>query len=177
MDLKTVLEREHSKANTVLIQKEIGANQEYFDKLIWLFLNEDHFYAQRAAWVVRHCYDVYPFLIQKHIRSIIEHLKKENLHDAVIRNSLAILCQYPDLTESDYEDLLNLCFNYLESSEYPVAFQALSLEIILHSTKYYPELREELRLIIEDKIPYATSGFVSKGRRILKALQKGKHQL
>lgn len=42
---------------------------------------------------------------------------------------------------------------------------------ILHNlSKEHPDLKNELRVAIEEQMPYASAGFKSRGNKILKAL-------
>jgi len=38
--------------------------------------------------------------------------------------------------------------------------------------KYYPEIKTELQLIIEDQLPYQTAGYKSRANKVLKQLAK-----
>jgi hypothetical protein len=46
------------------------------------------------------------------------------------------------------------------------------MTVLLNIVKYVPELKEELKIIIEDQMPYASAGFQSRGKKTLKALEK-----
>ena len=46
------------------------------------------------------------------------------------------------------------------------------MDVLFNITKKFPELREELRLSIEDQMPFGSAGFLSRGTKILKLLDK-----
>ena len=90
MTLKEEILKEHSKAQAEYLAKKIGPDQKAFDELVALFLHDEYRVTQRAAWVFRLCLDAYPWLLEKHLKSIIENLQNP-VHDAVKRNTLRIL--------------------------------------------------------------------------------------
>ena len=38
--------------------------------------------------------------------------------------------------------------------------------------KYYPEIKTELKLLIEDQLPHQSTGFKSRAKMVLKQLEK-----
>jgi hypothetical protein len=46
------------------------------------------------------------------------------------------------------------------------------MTVLFNIVKKYPELKDELKMSIEDQLPYGSAGFKSRGRRILKSLEK-----
>ena len=74
------------------------------------------------------------------------------------------------------DDLLgitaDICFSFLNSCQEPVAIRAHSMTILYNIVKKYPELKEELKVSIEDQIPYGSAGIKNRGNKILKALEK-----
>ena len=89
MKLREEILKEHSKAQCTKIVKWVGSNQQRFDELFDLFLNDEYRVVQRAAW--------------------------------------------------------------------PVS---------------YPEIKPELKLIIEDQLPHQSAGFKSRAKMVLKQLSK-----
>lgn len=170
MALKDELLKEHSKQHTVYLAKKIGPDQEAFDELMELFLGDHDRITQRAAWVVSHCYDDYPWLIEKHLKSMIENLQKP-VHVAVRRNTVRVL-QFVQIPEELMGLTTDICFHYLTSGKEPVAIKAHSLTILYNIVKKFPELKEELKLAIEDQMPFGSAGFISRGNKILRALKK-----
>ena len=46
------------------------------------------------------------------------------------------------------------------------------MTVLYNITLKIPELADELKIIIEDQMPYGSAGFKSRGKKILKGLQK-----
>lgn len=90
----------------------VGSNQDRFDELFSLFLNDEYRVVQRAAWPVSHCVDAHPQLISKHWKALLANLKKPGLHNAVKRNSIRLM-QDIELPEKYHGEIMNRCFGYL----------------------------------------------------------------
>ncbi len=168
--LREELLKEHSKPHTVFLASEIGANQEAFDKLMVLFLGDEYRVTQRASWVVSHCYDVHPWLLQKHLKAIIINMQGA-VHVAVKRNTLRML-QRIDIPEELLGLTAELCFNSLHSGKESIAVKANAMTVLFNIVKKYPELKEELKISIEEQMPFGSTGFKNRGSKILKALKK-----
>ena len=168
MTLREEILKEHSKPHTIYLSNKIGPNQEAFDELLELFLGDEYRVTQRAAWVVSYCVEAHPWLIEKHLKSIVENLKRP-VHVAVKRNTVRIL-QFIDIPEDLMGLTADICFRYLNSGKEPVAVKVFAMTILYHIVKVYPELSEELEISIEEQMPYSSAGVKSRGTKILKAL-------
>lgn len=168
--LREELLREHSKLHTVYLANEIGVNQEAFDELMKLFLGEEYRVTQRASWVVSHCYDSYPWLLQNHLKAIIENMQG-SVHVAVKRNTLRML-QSIEIPVDLLGLTAELCFQFLNSGKESIAVKANAMSVLFNIVKKYPDLKEELKISIEEQIPFGSIGFNNRGGKILKALKK-----
>lgn len=171
MDLKAAILKEHSKAQALLIRDYIGNNQVLFDELMTHFFSNEYRITQRAAWIVNHCVEKYPFLINSHLERMVHNLARPKLHDAVKRNTVRIL-QSVDLPEELLGPLVDYCFKFLLDPKEAVAIRVFSMQILYNICKKEPELADELRIVIEEFMPHGTAGFRSRGKKILKGLQK-----
>ncbi|MBX9851059.1 MAG: hypothetical protein K2X86_04790 [Cytophagaceae bacterium] len=170
MDIKKALLKEHSKAQTVKITKYIGDDKDRFDELMKLLLKGEYRITQRASWVAYYCIQVYPELIKPHWKELIFNLKK-SVHDAVKRNTLGIL-QNVVVPEKYWGELADICFKFLNSSGEPIAVRVLAMSVLYNITLREPALMAELRTIIEDRMPYESPAFTSRGNKILKLMKK-----
>ena len=140
-----------------------------FKELMQCFLSNEYRLAQRAAWSVSWAAQKQPSIIQPHIKNLIKQLPRKDVHDAVIRNSVRIL-QKIEIPEEFHGEIINKCFVFIESNETPVAIKAFSLTTLFNLSKDYPDIKNELRLVIEERWNYETAAFKSRGKRILKKL-------
>jgi hypothetical protein len=171
VNLKEEILKEHSKAQCTKVVNWVGNNQQRFDELFVLFLAGEYRVTQRAAWPMGYCAIAHPQLIHKHWKKLISDLKKTNLHEAVKRNTVRLL-QDMEIPEKYQGDLMDICFRYLESPTEALAVKVFSMSILGNLAKKYPEIKSELKLLIEDQVPGQTAGFKSRGKKILRLLEK-----
>jgi len=169
MDLRETILQEHSKAQTNKIIKWIGSDQKRFDELFKLFLNDEYRVVQRAAWPLSYCVINHPELIQKHFTKLVKNLQKPGTGDAVKRNSVRLL-QHTSIPRKLHGEIMNICFNYISDPEEKVAIKAFSLTVLQNLCHQYPEIRQELKTIIEDRCDYETVAFRSRAKKILKGI-------
>ena len=169
MDLQQALLTEHSKANCNKIVKWVGHSQKRFDELFYLFLNSEYRINQRAAWPLSYCVIDHPNFISKHFSSLVKNLHKPAIHDSVKRNTVRLL-QHINIPKKFHGEIMDICFQYISSPDEPVAIKAFSLSILQNLSKHYPEIKNEIRLVIEERWPYETAAFHSRARKFLKTL-------
>ena len=168
LNLRTTLLAERSKAQTTRIIKWIGSDQKRFDELFHLFLNDEYRVVQRAAWPLSYCVISNPQLIRKHFAKLVKSMKKPGLGDSVKRNTVRLL-QHIEISHEIHGDIMNSCFDYLIDPKEKVAVKACSLSILDNLSKQYPEIRQELKTIIEDRWDSETAACRSRAKKILKA--------
>ena len=169
MQLRETILSEHSKTNCARIAKWVGSNQQRFDELFGLFLNDEYRVVQRAAWPLSYAVMAHPELIQKHFGRLLKNLKKPGLHDAVKRNTVRLL-QDIMIPKKYQGEVMNICFDYIISPVEKPAVKAFSLTVLQHLSKQYPEIKQELKTIIEDRWDFESMAFQSRAKRILKEL-------
>ncbi len=172
MNLKEEILYEHSKAQATRLAAYIGDDVEKFAELMDLVLGEDEKLSQRAAWVMSHCADTVPKLIVPHIGAMMT-VFETTPHVAVRRNITRVL-QLVDIPEIHQGKLVNICFDVLLNPKAANAVRVFSMSILYNITLQQPELRDELRIVIEDMLPHGTPAIKSRGKRILKAMNKRK---
>lgn len=169
MDLEEQLLLEHSKRNTLFIASYIEGNPEKFQNLMDLFFSGSYRTVQRAAWVLSECVGKNPEFIKNYWHKLIETLQKKDLHNAVKRNTLKML-EGIAIPPKYHGELISMCFDFLCDKKEPVAVKVFAMSILFTLTKQEPDLQKELRIIIEDQMPFASPGFKSRGTKILKRL-------
>jgi hypothetical protein len=170
MQLRETILEEHSKTNCNRITKWIGDNQYRFDELFYLFLHDDNLVVQRAAWPLSYAVEAHPHLIKRHLGKLISHLKKPKIHIAVKRNTTRLL-QYIIIPKRFHGEIMNLCFDYINSQDEAIAVKAFSLGILQNLSKQYPDIKQELKTIIESRWDYESAAFRSRAKKILKELR------
>ena len=170
MDLRTALLQEYSKAQVLKIATYIGPDTQRFAQLMDLFLYADYRVAQRASWVVSHCVAAHPGLIQPYLSVLAQQLNKP-VSDTVKRNILRMLQDIP-LPEALWGEVADSCFGFLMDAKAAIAIRVFSMTVLLHIVQQVPDLKHELKLVLEEQLPYGSAGFVNRAQKVLKALEK-----
>jgi len=170
MKLREQLLKEHSRANCDKIVKWIGSDQKRFDELVFIFLNEEYRLVQHAAWPLSYAAINHPQLVKKHFAKLVKNLKKPGIHDAVKRNTVRLL-QEIEIPEKYHGEIMDACFSYIVSPNEPVAVKAFSLTVLERLSHLYPEIKNELKVVIEERWDYETAAFHSRARKILKKMK------
>jgi hypothetical protein len=169
MIIRDEIQKEHSKENAVRIANYACSSPKNFKKLMKCFLDQEYRIAQRAAWSVSWAATQQPEMIQPYIKELVAQLSRKDVHPAVIRNSVRIL-ERIDIPEKFHGEVMNACFNFIEDPATPVAIKAFSLTTLFNLAKYYPDIKQELKLIIEERWDTETAAFRARGKMILKKM-------
>lgn len=168
MNIRTEILKEHSKQNAIRISEFIGQDKEIFSELMECFLGDEYRVTQRAAQIVSYCAEKYPALIIPYLKKIILNLRND-VHVAVKRNTLRVL-QDIDLPSDLHGETADICFKIMEDSKEPIAVKVFAMTVLVNICQEIPELKNELRILIEDQMPYGSAGFKSRGSKLLKRL-------
>ncbi|GAL85687.1 hypothetical protein MYP_2916 [Sporocytophaga myxococcoides] len=166
MDIRKELLKEHSKAQINKICKYISNDQECFDELMTIFFTAETRLVQRASWAVSTIAEEHPYLIKPYIKRMVKNLKK-NAHDSVKRNSLRIF-QFMEIPVSLQGELLDICFDYLITPKVPVAIKAFAMTVAYNLSAKEEDLMKELKIILQDQLPFSSPAFKSRAHKILK---------
>jgi hypothetical protein len=90
------------------------------------------------------------------------------MHDAVKRNTVRLL-QDISIPKKYQGEIMSLCFDYISSPTEKIAVKAFSLTVLQNLSKSYPEIKQELKAVIEDRWDYETAAFHSRAKKILKS--------
>ena len=167
MDLHQLLRSEHSKKQTDRIVRYIGDDAARFAVLMELFFKGEYRITQRAAWPLSYCVRAHPALIDPYFKPLLDNLARKDIHVAVIRNTVRLL-QDVDIPKRYHGRVMSTCFDFIQSVETPIAVKAFSLTILANLSAQYPEIRPELKLIIEEQWEHATPAFRSRAKKILR---------
>jgi hypothetical protein len=175
MDIRRTLVQQHSKANANKIADYVGHNRPRFKQLVKVYLAGPYKITQRAAWPLSICVERYPHLAASHLGSLLSYLAVPGIHDAVKRNTLRLL-QFVEIPARFHGKVIDICFKYLQGNQEPVAVKVFAMTVLGRLVKNLQELKRELRLTIEDLLPYASAGFVSRARKVIKELEASPEQ-
>lgn len=169
MNIRDELLQEHSRKQALRIAEYAILSKKNFKELMECFLSQEYRIAQRAAWSVSCAALQQPEMIKPFIKDLVACLQLTDLHPALIRNALRILEEI-EIPEKFQGEVMHACFGFIENPATPVATKAYSLTILFNLSRQYPEMRQELKLMIEENFDNETAAFKSRGKKILKRL-------
>lgn len=103
-----------------------------------------------------------PFLLEA-----CEHL------DNIYKTSFASLWLIASVPPENEGKAIDLLFQWLLSTDINVTLKARSFLVLFNLTKKYPELKNELKLCLEDQLDKYTKDFRKRASKILIKLQEG----
>jgi hypothetical protein len=159
-----------SRALADLTVDMIYDNPGLLKNLVELSITGSDPYAQRASRVVSICCERFPELFKPYNSLIINKIRE--IHSkSVLRNFLKIYAEVPvGLTNKSKSVLLNQCFDFLTSPDYPVAVKAYSIQILYNLSREIPEIGLELYNLLDDQLPASSPGYASRAKKIMKKL-------
>lgn len=169
MQLKELLLKGLSKEKTTSIVNWIGSDQKRFDDLFALFTGDDPLLVQRAAWPLSYAVIAHPPLISKHWKKLLQQLQQPGIHDAVKRNGIRLM-EGLAIPEKFHGDVMNSCFDFITDPKEKPAIKAFSLTVLHNLSKQYPEIKNELKVVIESQWENESPAFRSRARKIVKEL-------
>jgi hypothetical protein len=170
MDLESEILKEHSRRQAERIASWVGTDRKRLNRLMKLFLTGEYRVTQRAAWPIGICADRHPAMIRPHIPRLVRRMQDPGVHDAVKRNVVRIL-QTADIPENLLGTVATLCFGYLSDVHAPVAVKCFSMTVLGRITQREPDLGRELRLVIEQQLPFGTAGLRARAKQVLKMIK------
>ncbi|CAN5372754.1 hypothetical protein BH23BAC1_BH23BAC1_12370 [soil metagenome] len=96
---------------------------------------------------------------------------KDNVHNAVKRNILRIL-QFIEIPDNLLGLAADVTFETMSSGKEPVANKTFAMSVLYNISKKEPDLKRELKILIEDRMPYESAAFTSRGKKFLNELNK-----
>lgn len=164
MQLRDIILEKHTKQLMLRVVDYIGNDKKRFDELMQLFLFDDYRVSQRASWAVLHCIQKNPAFAKKYLPLMLDNLKNP-VHDAVVRNTVRIL-DLTDIPENLHAQVMDICFELVNKNQSPIAVKAFSIGVLTKLSKQYPELKNELKAIVDNQLPFASPAIKSRAKRI-----------
>ena len=169
MNLEAEILREHSKDQCLRIASWIGADKKRFKQLMDLFLRGEYRTTQRAAWIIKHCADVHRELIAPYLDAMVNRMLEPGVHDAVKRNVVRIL-QDLRIPRRQAGKIATICFDMLASLDEPIAVKVFSMTVLANIAQEEPDLKNEIRILVEQQMINGSAGFRSRGAKVLRQL-------
>ena len=134
-----------------------------------LFLKGEYRITQRAAWIISHCADEHPAIILPYLGRMLDRMLEPGVHVAVKRNVIRIL-QNIKIPDSLTGKVATICFDMLASPKEPIAVKCFSMTVLANIARQEPDLKNEIRILIEREVMNGSAGLRSRGAKILAKL-------
>jgi hypothetical protein len=168
MNIKAELlgDERQSKHKATLVARYASSSEQAFGELMDCFLSDEKVLAQRAAYSLGIASRNNPDLVKPYIGTLVKQLSRTDVHDAIMRNSARIL-ETAVIPEEFHAELIDTTLKIIQDRQSAIAIRAFSLTILYNLSRIYPELKSELKFVIEDRIEFESAAFKSRARKIL----------
>jgi len=168
-DVEKFLVKGLSKKVVVELAERAAVESDFFDALIDQIKLGKKTAAMKASWVLQNASNINPELASERASIFVDLLKNESV-GGVQRELLKILghIKWNNELEGSYIDL---CFQFLNSSEADVGAKYHCIANIKSVLKKYPELKQELIHSVEPQLELYTEAWTRYSTKLLKALK------
>jgi len=163
MNPELALREEHSKQRTRELVEWVGNDARRFGKMVGFMTGGDPLLEQRASWVVGDCVERWPGLAGPRLLHVLDNLGRSGLHPAVVRATFRLL-QFAEIPPQLEGRVCGMAMAALGGAT-AVAVKAYAMTVLKRLVGRYPEIGEEVRLLIEEQLPQASPGFRARARK------------
>ena len=169
MELKTLLP-DSLKITIDKAVEEVIKNPELYSQMLELAFTGEKKFAQRASRVVYYAGVKQPELALPFYGTIINNLQK--IENDSIKGTLTAL--FTELPLPENEELLGIltsfCFEAMNTISEKATMKVYPMQVLYRITKIYPELKNELVLILRNQMEFEKPSYQAVARRILKKI-------
>ena len=169
MNLEKELTSPRSMNQTLAVVNWIGTDPRRVEQLIKAYLGANSRTTQNAAYFMMKIGDTYPWMIEPYIGDLIKNLRSDP-PTAIRRNTVRML-QNHSIPKKLHGELAEKCFQYLQDRKEAIAVKAFSMTVLSNLTDLYPDLKYELKIVIEDLMQNGSPGIKSRGGKVLRHLE------
>lgn len=169
MDYVAQLLQEHSRPNTNLIAKAIGNNPAEFKKIVDLIYKAEAPLPHRASWLLSAVNEQHPELLKTYLSKFVDTIESFQV-DGVKRNMINVLASHP-IPEKIQGKAVDVCFRLLLSPSETVVVKTQAMQVLANISEEYPELKQELKIAIDDQWDKNTAAFHARAKHIRKKLK------
>lgn len=169
--LTQLLAKGQSKHTVQAIVAYIGNDADRFADLLKVVLSGSPKTATLSTWSMSYCVEYFPELLNKHYPALLKTASQKNVSDAVKRSVVRAL-QFATIPKRYQGRVVELCVGILEDKKETIATRVFAMSVLANLVQENPALKDEVILLIEDGIPYASPAYISRSKKILKQLHK-----
>lgn len=169
MDYVEQLLLEHSRPNTNLIAKAIGNNAAELKKIVELIYKAKAPIPHRASWLLSAVNEQHPELLRPYLSKFVDTIESFQV-DGVKRNMINVLASH-QIPEKIQGKAVDVCFRLLLSPSETVVVKTQAMQVLANISEEYPELKQELKIAIDDQWDKNTAAFHARAKHIRKKLK------
>ncbi|NCI46331.1 hypothetical protein [Sediminibacterium soli] len=169
MNIPESIITDRSRENVLKIAAFACSSPARFQQLVNCVTGREKRLSELASWCLGWAARKKPAMMVPHLDAVTGLLEDTRLSNTVRRNILRIFEDLP-VPEELHGRIMNICFGFVENPATEIAIRAFSLTTLFRLSSHYPEIRPELKLIIETLLPDASPAIRSRGRKILQSL-------
>jgi hypothetical protein len=170
METSTLLRHRISKRTLTQLIDYVCVSRDRFEELFKLFYNSQGVVRLQSAWALSYCVEQYPDWISPHIGKLIR-LVETTDEPAGVRRSVMRMLQFAAVPKRLHGRAANACFARLTDPGEAVAVKVFAMTVCANIAEENKEIARELKMVLEDQMPYGTAGFVSRASKILRKLE------
>ncbi len=123
-------------------------------------------------WVLNHCNDLAFERIKPFYVKLVNHLKNKSIHSGVIRSILRMFQKQP-VPKKLESFMVDKCFEYIKNPSEAIAVRAFAMTIVFNISKPYPELLNELTIVLNHlDVTEQSAGLSNRTKNTLKEITK-----
>lgn len=166
--LTEMLLLERSKPHILKIANWAAVEQARMDALVELFLENDPKLSMRISWSLWYAGEKSPDMLGKWLVKMVGELRKSPSES--VKRNIVRLFEDIEITEEILDELADCCFQFVTNPKEAIAVRAFSMTVLGKICQKVPELKPELRLILEDIPPDAAPALRVRARDVMKKL-------
>lgn len=167
-----MIEKANSAVSVRKIASWVGKKPARFAQMVEVIAKASPRAQIRAAWPMSYCIEKHPALIIPHFGKLVALLVSPGTHPSTTRSIVRSL-QFVKVPPAYQGKVADRCFNLLADPAVAPAIRIFSMTVLENLAMQNKDLMRELCLILEDQLPFGSTGFINRGRKILKRLGSG----
>lgn len=176
-ELLKIFKKPIGKKDVLSLVHQCSEFPDFTKHLIELSFHSEQETAFRSSWVLEYCMMLCPNALTDHLDYFIETYPKQNnlsckRHFTKLMMSLSEPCNHTLLHQCDLDPVIEATFEWLINPGTPVAVQVNCLDILFNLRSYGDWIEGELKAQIEFLLKDGTAAMQSRGKRVLKQLNR-----
>lgn len=170
MSLIGLLQRDQSKVHAEHIVGLVIKGEYTVGQLLEVLYDSDMRLRQKVSWPLLIISEKYGALLEPYIDDMIAALEAAD-HDSLLRNIFRVW-QPLHFDDEHSGKVYDIAFEYFSNPENAIAVRVFAMSVCANIAVGYPELAQELIVVIEEGLPHGSAGYISRARKELKRLYK-----